>query len=248
MVNVTETSSRGRLLLVRDQLSRPESDAGKLTKAGFEVAEVSGVTEALRRIESGWFDVVLNDVTIKDMDGLELLRQMRARSLDVPVVLMLDRLSNRIAVEAAELGALQSLVKPIEPDILEETAAYAVRMSRLRRPAAAFRNRKTQWVEPQSVSATVAKNEFGRVLDMVIGGGRVFITKHDSPKAVLLSVDEFDALSSATKFRLDTLREEFDGLLARMQTPQARRGMQAAFEASGEELGKAAVEAVRRRG
>ena len=74
------------------------------------------------------------------------------------------------------------------------------------------------------------------------------ITKHDVPKAVLISVDEFDALSRAFRGELDTLTDEFDGLLARMQTPVARAGMKAAFDASPKQLGRAAVAAARKRG
>ncbi len=49
--------------------------------------------------------------------------------------------------------------------------------------------------ETSSVTASQAKNEFGRVLEKVIQGGVVVITKHDAPKAVLMSLDEFNALS-----------------------------------------------------
>ena len=83
---------------------------------------------------------------------------------------------------------------------------------------------------------------------MVIQGGVVVITKHDSPKAVLLSVDEFNALAQAPQQRLDALSGQFDALLAGMQTPKARAGMKAAFAASPKQLGRAAVAAARRRG
>ena len=76
----------------------------------------------------------------------------------------------------------------------------------------------------------------------------VVITKHDAPKAVLISVDEFNALSRATEAKLETLSGKFDALLARMQTPKARVGMKAAFNASPKQLGKAAVAAARTRG
>jgi len=98
------------------------------------------------------------------------------------------------------------------------------------------------------ISATVAKNEFGRILESVIRGGTVVITRHDAPKAVLISVEEFDALSRANQAKLDTLSGEFDALLARMQTPAARAGMKAAFGASPRQLGKAAATAARKRG
>jgi antitoxin Phd len=98
-----------------------------------------------------------------------------------------------------------------------------------------------------SVTATEAKNEFGRVLERVIQGERVYITRHESPKAVLLSVADFDALMATTQTKLDALTGEFDALLARMQSPGARAAMQVAFGASPQQLGIAAVEAARKR-
>ena len=74
------------------------------------------------------------------------------------------------------------------------------------------------------------------------------VTKHNAPKAVILSIDEFNALSRAGELKLDALSRQFDALLERMQTPEARAGMQAAFEASPSALGKTAVTAARKRG
>ena len=111
-----------------------------------------------------------------------------------------------------------------------------------------LRNSRGETLEPASVTASEAKSEFGRVLEMAIHGDPVVITKHAAPKAVLISVEHFNALSGAAETRLDTLDGEFDALLARTQTPKARRGMKAAFAASGKQLGKAAVAATRQRG
>jgi antitoxin Phd len=99
-----------------------------------------------------------------------------------------------------------------------------------------------------TVTATDAKNEFGRVLEKVIQGSMIVITKHDEPKAVLMSMREFHALTGANRTKLDTLSAEFDALLARMQTPAARAGMQAAFDASPKQMGRAAVAVARKRG
>lgn len=97
-------------------------------------------------------------------------------------------------------------------------------------------------------TATEAKKEFGKVLELAMRGGRVFITRHARPKAVVLSVEDYTALSLAGERALDTLSGEFDALLARMQTPRARAGLKAAFDASPKEIGVAAVAAARRRG
>jgi antitoxin Phd len=112
-----------------------------------------------------------------------------------------------------------------------------------------FRNRRGRDVDVPSFNATDAKNAFGRVLETALLEGAVAITKHDVPKAVLLSWDEFEALSSTRSGQLATLTSEFDALLAHMQTGRARKGMQGAFDAPPARLGRAAVAAaVRRRG
>jgi prevent-host-death family protein len=85
-------------------------------------------------------------------------------------------------------------------------------------------------------------------LEKAIQGDDVFITKHAAPKAVLISVDRFNALSRNAESKMNALSAEFDLLLARMQQPGARDSMQAAFNASSKELAKAALTAARKRG
>src|SRR5579871_2054778 len=102
--------------------------------------------------------------------------------------------------------------------------------------------------ESARFTATEAKNEFARALEMALQGGTVVITKHDAPKAILISMDEFKKLTHAAEFRLNTLSDEFDAMLDRMQTPKSRAAMRSAFSASPKELGKAAVNAARKRG
>ena len=99
-----------------------------------------------------------------------------------------------------------------------------------------------------SVSATEAKNEFARILESVIRGSVLFITRHGAAKAVLMPVEDYHALSLATQVQLGSLTKEFDELLLKMQTPKARAGMKAAFHASPKQLGKAALAAARSRG
>jgi antitoxin Phd len=115
-------------------------------------------------------------------------------------------------------------------------------------PVAAFRNHRGERVEASSITATDAKKQFGRVLEMVLRGGAVVITKHDAPKAIVLSMEEYSALTDARTRRLDDLSADFDAMLARMQAPRSRAGMKAAFGASPKEIGRAAVAVARKRG
>ena len=108
-----------------------------------------------------------------------------------------------------------------------------------------FRNRDGKLVDVPSVTASRLKNEFGTVFDEAAVSGAVVITKHNTPRAVLLSYAEFEALTASATPALDDLSERFDELLAAMQTPRAKTGVAAAFDASPEELGAAAVKAAR---
>jgi len=114
-------------------------------------------------------------------------------------------------------------------------------------PALIFRNSHGELVDVPAVAATRLENEFGTVLEQAVRGGAVAITRHDTPKAVLVSYDEFQALVKDRTPSLNDLSAEYDGLLARMQTPKSRKGMQAAFNAAPGELGRAAVKAARKR-
>ena len=95
-----------------------------------------------------------------------------------------------------------------------------------------FRNRLGDLVDIPAVAATKVKNEFGAILERATLGGAVAITRHDLPKAVLLSMAEFEWLVQSRSQSLGNLAAEFDGLIARLQTPKARKGLHAAFTAS----------------
>jgi len=95
------------------------------------------------------------------------------------------------------------------------------------------------------VPASEAKNQFGQVLESALRDGAVVITKHDTPKAVLLSIAELEAI--AARGRLDTLAREFDAKYVHMQRPGFAKAIDGAFAASPRQLGAAAVKAARKR-
>src|SRR5262245_27441308 len=99
-----------------------------------------------------------------------------------------------------------------------------------------------------TVTATEAKTRFGPLLETAIRGRRVVITKHDAPKAVLLSIAEFEALGGPRQPDLNALSAEFDSLTADLQTPAKRKALKSAFDATPRELGRLAVAHYRRRG
>lgn len=104
-----------------------------------------------------------------------------------------------------------------------------------------YRNRRGELIDVRAVPATRFKTEFGAILEDVAEHGAVTITRHDAPKAVLLSYAEFESLVKSREPALHDLSAQFDVLLERMQTPKARKGIAAAFNASPAELGRAAI-------
>jgi antitoxin Phd len=108
-----------------------------------------------------------------------------------------------------------------------------------------YRNRDGELVDVPTVAATRFKNEFGAIFEQATVDGAVAITKHNTPRAVLLSYAEFQALTRAAVPELDELTEEFDGLLERMQTATSKTAMASAFDATPQQLGRAAVKAAR---
>ena len=96
-----------------------------------------------------------------------------------------------------------------------------------------------------TVSASEAKNDFARILERVIRGGTVTITKHNAAKAVILPMEEYESLTRERRASLAAFKKRYDEMFQSMQTPEWRAAAMSAFSATPEELGRVAVEAAR---
>ena len=234
----------GRVLLVEDEPKLLESYAGHFASVGFEVAKAHDAAEAIQILGSRSFDVVLTDVDLADESGLTVAR--RARELqtdDVAVILLsMKNLSDNVRRIIADSG-FSCMTKPVEPHTLSKATIRLLQQ----RDGRIFDNRNGDEVVLASFTATDVKNRFSDVLEAALRDGAAVIQKHSSTKAVLLSWDEYVALTAARRTQLQDLTAKFDTLLARMQTPEFTRAAQSAFDASPEELGAAAVKAARSR-
>jgi len=96
--------------------------------------------------------------------------------------------------------------------------------------------------EMPSITATELKNATADVFEQVASRRAVAITRHDKPRAVLLSVEQYEALTGQQNPDwLEKLHEEYRGMLDRMQGPEQRAGAEKLFRATPEELGQAAL-------
>jgi EAL domain-containing protein (putative c-di-GMP-specific phosphodiesterase class I) len=99
-----------------------------------EVIETFGTArEAVARVARGGVDVVVSDITMPEMSGVELLRAIREHDSDLPVVLMTGLPAVESATEAVEYGAFKYIVKPVSSDELRNTVDRAAQLHRLAR-------------------------------------------------------------------------------------------------------------------
>lgn len=103
--------------------------------------------------------------------------------------------------------------------------------------------------ELSAVPTSEAKKGFADLIRRVVHTNEpVIITRNNQPTAVLLSIDEYQRMVEAVPDPLAALRQEFDQLLAVMQTSKAKAGVDALFAATPAQLGTAAAKAAGRGG
>ncbi|HOD65258.1 MAG TPA: response regulator [candidate division Zixibacteria bacterium] len=103
-----------RVLLVDDERDFLASTAQALTRRGFRVTTADSGTAALRLLEGDFFDAVVLDVKMPDVDGLEVFRQVHGLRPQLPVILLTGYASAAQAAAAAESGVAVYLAKPCE--------------------------------------------------------------------------------------------------------------------------------------
>jgi EAL domain-containing protein (putative c-di-GMP-specific phosphodiesterase class I)/CheY-like chemotaxis protein len=120
-----------RVLLVDDEEAILR-DYGRLLRShGFDVDTASDGPSALERLSDGAYDVILSDVSMVGMTGLEFLRAVRGRDLDTPVVLMTGMPDIDSAVQAIEYGAFRYLLKPAPTELLIQVLEKGANLHKL---------------------------------------------------------------------------------------------------------------------
>ena len=102
-----------------------------LHQHGYEVTMATSGQDAAQLVDQHSYDVVLSDIGMPGMDGLQLLREVRARDFSVPVVLLTGTPALSSAVRAIELGAFSYLTKPLAMEDVEHILDKAARMHRM---------------------------------------------------------------------------------------------------------------------
>jgi EAL domain-containing protein (putative c-di-GMP-specific phosphodiesterase class I)/ActR/RegA family two-component response regulator len=119
------------LLLVDDDAAVMRAYCAVLTRHGATVETASGGTEAAGRVKAHAFDVIVSDISMPGMSGIEFLKIVRAYDPDVPVILMTGEPGLESAVRAVEYGAFRYLAKPVGNQELWDTVLRAARLHKM---------------------------------------------------------------------------------------------------------------------
>ena len=128
---MTESQTKPGILIVDDQRSQADAVAETLQRAGYECVVVTAPQRAADILRSRTFDVLVTDLVMGDVTGMDLLRTAKAVSPTTEVIVITGYASVETAVEAIKQGAYDYIEKPLNVDVLRDRVRKAVERRRL---------------------------------------------------------------------------------------------------------------------
>ncbi len=125
-------NTTARILIVDDEFSVRDSLQNWFRKDGYQVTAAENAVEALQVMQDDNFDVVLLDIKMPGMDGMELQERIQRIDPQVAVIMITAFASVDTAVRALKQGAFDYVTKPIDPDELSHLVTRAIEQRRLR--------------------------------------------------------------------------------------------------------------------
>jgi two-component system C4-dicarboxylate transport response regulator DctD len=132
-----------QVALIEDDTIVRHATSQWLHLAGYQVLEFEDGLSALQGIPINFSGVVISDIRLPDIDGMQLLPQLLQRNHDLPVILITGHGDVDMAVRALQDGAFDFFEKPFDPDRLIEAVAYAVEKRQLQDSA----NEREQYLQ-----------------------------------------------------------------------------------------------------
>jgi len=120
-----------KILVVDDETSMREFLEVFLSKEGYQVSVAKTGKQALNMIQKNEYDLVLTDIRLGDLTGLEILRQSKRKNQDTIVIMISAYSTTEIAVEAMNEGAYDFVPKPFDNQELKNTIKKALELKTL---------------------------------------------------------------------------------------------------------------------
>lgn len=156
------------VLVVDDEKEMCDLIADFLGREGYEVETAQSGSAAMARLREQDFDVVVTDLRMAGMDGLDLLREIKRLKPDLPVILITAFGTIDLAIEAMKAGAFYFVTKPFKMRQLEALVAKAAEQSRLVLENLRLRREVQGYYEPgRIIGQSKAMREIFRLIDLV---------------------------------------------------------------------------------
>jgi DNA-binding NtrC family response regulator len=176
------------VLVVEDEAYVRDSLVEILRARSFDASASASVLDALELLSRAPVDVVLSDLRMPNEDGLELVRRMQSTTPDVPVLILTGHGTVTSAVECLKAGALDYILKPVEPDALELALERALEGRALRREvrylrsavagdASAVVGESAAWLRAMAMVAAAAPTDSGVLLTGESGTGKELLAR-----------------------------------------------------------------------
>ena len=120
-----------KIAIVDDEKDMRLSISQWLALSGYDTESFASAKEALSTIDSEYAGIVISDIKMPDMDGMQFLRKLMAQDSTLPVIMITGHGDVPMAVEAMRMGAFDFLEKPFNPDRMSELAQRASKARRL---------------------------------------------------------------------------------------------------------------------
>ncbi len=151
-------AAKGRILVVDDELGVREGCRRVLEPAGYHVEMAASGREALRLVQERPFDLILLDVVMPDIRGIDLLEPIHARDPDIVCIIITGFATVELAVQAIKAGAYNFLSKPFSADVLLMAVEQGLERRRL-----SLETHRLQALEREAAELTRAKEELERL-------------------------------------------------------------------------------------
>ncbi|MBU1697241.1 MAG: sigma-54 dependent transcriptional regulator [Proteobacteria bacterium] len=119
------------ILVVDDEISMREFLEVFLSKQGYKVSDAKNGSQALKMIQKNNYDLILSDIRLGDITGLEVLREAKKKNPDIVVIMISAYSTTEIAVEAMNEGAYDFVPKPFDNNELKQTIQRALALKTL---------------------------------------------------------------------------------------------------------------------
>ncbi|HIJ80842.1 MAG TPA: response regulator [Desulfuromonadales bacterium] len=163
-----QNSSGGKIFVVDDDRFVLESVTTLLREYGFEIRAFSNGQEAVKQFVMEPVDLVLTDINMPIMDGLELLEKIRFLDRETPVVLMTAYADLDVAVKAIQNGAFDFIIKPYRPPALIHTVEKGINYKRLTLIEKNYKIELEKTVEQRTAELNVALREITNMSHEII--------------------------------------------------------------------------------